>query len=299
VLHPNNQEGNLPGFYWYLALAAVGLGVAAYTLCKSNEKAKLICFYLFASLAADAGEILVMMVFRSYSYKLGIPGDYVLNNIVGHVIPNSTLWPATAILTAAFSLRFRWILLISVVYMMLDVLFIRLGLYEHNWWKTYMTGIAILVYCLGLKKWFYKMEDTRFRFLRYLTFSSILSVIILLPSITLLVTGRIQSNSGLYQNQYRDGVVFLFLLNTSLSFISTYFICVLQGWYWKAVPFVIYGASNAILYTKGVIHVSGGWSVYCTILVNAICILAFIALERKCSFKPSGNAGSRSETSLH
>lgn len=97
----------MPGIIWYVALGVIGLCSAAVMLCRSRDKGKLIFFYLLAIMAADTGEILAMMIFRSYAYIIGISSDYMVDNIVGHVIPNSTLWPATGILIFAYCVILR------------------------------------------------------------------------------------------------------------------------------------------------------------------------------------------------
>ncbi|MEM5771031.1 MAG: hypothetical protein AAGU32_22525, partial [Bacillota bacterium] len=64
----------------------------------------------------DAGfrrEMIVLLFFDSYAYKPGVFTDYYAENIFGHIVPNATLWPATALLVGAYALRYRWIGLIT------------------------------------------------------------------------------------------------------------------------------------------------------------------------------------------
>lgn len=91
-------------------------------------------------------EFIVLGLFNGYAYKTGIFTSPWAENILGHLILNSTLYPGTAILVAAYSLGYGWISLITVIYLLLEYLFLKLGIYEHHWWQYYMTAIAIFTY---------------------------------------------------------------------------------------------------------------------------------------------------------
>jgi len=144
----------MPGYLYYVILAVFGITLAVFVICKNKDHAKLLTFFLFAMIVADCGEVLVLILLNAYEYRPGLFADTFSENIFGHILPNSTLWPATAILVAAYSLRTRWILVITFIYMLLDILFVRLGIYAHHWWRLWMTGGAIFSYCILVRFWY-------------------------------------------------------------------------------------------------------------------------------------------------
>lgn len=277
----------MPGVFWYIALAAISIGIAIFIFIKKGEAAKLIAFYLFATMVSYLGEVLVMVLFDSYAYKPGVFSENFKENIMGHMILNMTVWPTIAILVASFSLRFRWLIVISVIYMLLDVLFTSLEIYHHNWWRTWMTGIIALLFCNIMKDWYLKQEEYRYRVLRYVMFSMILWFIIFEPGALLLLAEKQINSVGFFENIYRDSVTFAFIYTAGLSFISAYFICILKKWYWKLVPFFVCAIGDIILMQTGNLLFYGGWNIYYLLLTRTICLLLFIALEKRYSYKPA------------
>ncbi|NPV93215.1 MAG: hypothetical protein HPY50_20835 [Firmicutes bacterium] len=272
--------------YWYCALAVLGAGMTVFILYKKKNFYEFISFFLFAMMVAFIGEMIVLLFLNGYAYKPGVFTDYYAEDIFGHVVPNATLWPATALLVIAYSLRYRWILLITVVFTLLDILFINLGIYQYNWWKTWMTSAAILFYCVLMKIWFVQLKNKRSGILRYITFWLILLVILKLPISLLLFLGMQHTIIGWFENIYRDSGVFSVFYNAALSFFGVFFICVLKKWYWKLVPFFIYFSCDAILLDKGILLFNGGWNLYYLMLVRTVCLALFIALENKYPYNP-------------
>jgi hypothetical protein len=95
----------------------------------------------------------VLFVFDSYAYKPGIFSDPTDENIFGHLLCNGFFWGGTAVFVSAFSRNSLWILFISIAYMLVEVLFIKVGAYEHHWWRLYMTGAAAFVIFVLVKKY--------------------------------------------------------------------------------------------------------------------------------------------------
>jgi len=93
---------------WYYLLAIIGVGITAHTIYKKRDIIELstfLVFYLFATCTTWIGEFIVLGLLNGYAYKPGIYTDLWAENILGHLILNSTLYPGTAILVAAYFLR--------------------------------------------------------------------------------------------------------------------------------------------------------------------------------------------------
>lgn len=84
----------MASIYWYSLLAIVGLVIAAFTIYKRRDVAKLsnfLVFFLFATCVTWIGEFTVLGLFDSYAYKTGIFSSPWAQNLLGHLIFNSTL----------------------------------------------------------------------------------------------------------------------------------------------------------------------------------------------------------------
>jgi len=117
---------------WYCLIASIGVVMAAFTIYKKRDVAKVstyLVFYFFATCVTWIGEFTVLGLFNSYAYKPGIYTDPWAENILGHLILNSTFYPGTAIFVAAFSLGYGWISLMTVFYLLIEYWFLKLGLY--------------------------------------------------------------------------------------------------------------------------------------------------------------------------
>jgi hypothetical protein len=47
------------------------------------------------------------------------------------------------------------------------------------------------------------------------------------------------------------------------------------------MSFIVCLASDIILYKAGILLFNGGWNIYLKMLMNALCLLLFLVLERK------------------
>lgn len=223
----------MKAIYWYCALAVIGAVLTVFIMFRKKNYYELLTFFLSAMMTAFTGEMIVLLIFNSYSYYPGVFKDYYAEDIFGHIIPNATLWPATALLVAACSLRCRWIALITAIYTLLDVLYVRLGIYGHNWWRTWMTSIAIFSYCVLMKAWYTQLKNRRHTLLKFITFWLALLVIMKLPVSILLLAGMQHTYVGWFEDSYRDSGIFSVIYNGAVSLCCSIFICVLKGWCWK------------------------------------------------------------------
>lgn len=99
----------MSNLFWYNFLAIIGVGIAAFCMYKKRGRTEFstwIMFYLFALSITWLGEFTVLGLFNSYAYRPGVFPDPWAENLVGHLILNSTLWPGTAVLVVAYSLGY-------------------------------------------------------------------------------------------------------------------------------------------------------------------------------------------------
>lgn len=270
----------MPSIFWYCSLAVIGTGILAFTMYKKKNFIDLFSFFLFATTVAVWGEVIVLFLFDAYSYKPGIFIDPSAENILGHALPNIGLWAPTAVLIGAFSLSFRWIFLISIAYMIVEIIFLKLGIYEHHWWRTYMTGIATILYFTLIKIWYYNLKENPHWLLRYITFLCIACDIIHIPIFLLLLLGKQYFSIGWFANIYRDSTVFSVIYDQILAIIFTFFVCKFNKGLWKLAPIVFFLFSDSILIKHNILILQDGWCLFYLILVRTLVLAIFILLER-------------------
>jgi len=123
----------MTNLFWYICLASIGVGIATYTIYMKRNIYKvstLIVSFLFIAGATWIGEFIVLGIFDSYAYKTGLLVDPWAQNLLGHLILNTTIYPAAAIVTVAYSLSYGGTALISALFVFIEYLFVKLGLYD-------------------------------------------------------------------------------------------------------------------------------------------------------------------------
>ena len=83
----------------------------------------------------------------------------VKKNIIGHLLLNTTMYPTAAVVILAYSLRKVWISVVVIIFVLIEFLFIRLGIYEQHWWRYYMLVITVVAFILISRYWFLKMNQ--------------------------------------------------------------------------------------------------------------------------------------------
>lgn len=247
--------------FLFNCLAVVGVGIAAFTIYKKRRLAGLsnwLVFFLFATSLPWIGEFIVLGLFDSYAYKPEVFANPWAENIVGHLILNSTLWPGVGVLVAGYRLGYGWISLISAVFLILEYLFLKTGMYEHHWWRYYMTAIAIFIFLAIAKTWFPLMNEKRYGLTRFITLYFAAFVVIHLPIPLLLLYGKQFYLSDLAADLYRSSTIFIFLYQM-VETLAVMGFFLLDRWFWKAVPFVIALGGQVYLADRSILVVGEGW----------------------------------------
>jgi hypothetical protein len=277
---------------WYICLAIIGEVTAAYTIYKKRDIYKastLFVFYLFTASITWIGEFTVLGLFNSYAYKTGLFEDPWAQNLLGHLIINTTLYPAAAIVMVTYSLRYGWIISVATVFTLIEYMFVNLGLYEQHWWRYYMTFIAVVIFLLIFLKWFTKMNQKRYGLTRAITFYFVGMLIIHTPAPVLLLLGKqyyqISIINNLIDNLYLASIIIIFFYHLIESFILVLFTCILKKWYWRLLPIIISIVVQSIFAKMNILIMEDSWNLIYTLFIYELFMAAFILIE-KYTLKP-------------
>lgn len=183
-------------------------------------------------------------------------------------------------LISAFSLRFYWAALVAVFFMLVEVFFLKKGLYIHYWWKTYFTGIGAFILLLAMKKWYAALRAGTHAVWRVLAFYFNSWLLLVAPTIVLLLAGKQHYSLGLSQNYYLDDIFTEVPYCLLLSAVVVYFIAVRKKTYWKTIPFVLLLSGDIFLSQAGVMIFKDGWSLFYLLELRVLCLLFYLVLEK-------------------
>ncbi|MBM7865258.1 hypothetical protein GTO89_00565 [Heliobacterium gestii] len=270
----------MTNLFWYHSLTFIGIGLIIFTMYKRKSIVNLFSFYLFISALAYLCEIVILFVFNSYAYKPGLFTDPIQESIYGHLVCNGFFWGGFTLLVAAFQLKYYWIFLISVVFMLVEVLFLALGIYTHHWWRTYMTGIAVVVFLFFARKCFGILMEKKHMLLRYTAFYLIAWLLLLGSSIVLLISDKQHFGIGLVDNYFLNDIFFdvPYQLIMSLTFI--FFVNFLHKPYWKTAPLFVVLLSDYMMIKMNILTFQNGWNLFYLTQLHYLCLGLYIVLEK-------------------
>lgn len=285
----------MPNIFWYGGIAVISLGITVYAIFMKRHIYKIstfVVFYLFSATITWIGEYLVLGLLDSYAYKTGLFQDPWAQNLLAHLLLNTTMFPAAATVMVAYSLSYGFIVLVSIIFVLAEYLFVKLGLYEQHWWRYYMSAINVIAFMLIAGKWFYKMNRQRSGLTRATVFYFIAMILVHTPAPILLLLGKQHAQIGfIYRmigNFYRSSTIIVFAYHLVVAFIYVLFVCVLKKWYWKLVPFIFSISAICIFAKMNILIFDDGWKLAYTLLIQQILIAVFILME-KYTLKPNEN----------
>lgn len=276
----------MSNIFWFCGLTFIGLGIILFTwLKKKNIFTILLVFFLSVSLLT-IGEYIVLTVLGAYEYKPGVFRDYFADDVVGYFWGNYFLWAGAANLIVNFSLGNGWIILISVVFMLIETLFINLGIYKHHWWQTYMTGILVFFGMNIIKIWVSKLNEKLYKkFLRYITYFFFALILIHVPTHLLLLIGKQHYSIGWVENFYRDSILFGLPYHAGMSLVYVFFCCVLQARLWKLLPILFFVLSDFVLINMNILIFQDHWNFFYQVVFRAVSLVIFIFYTSVCTVR--------------
>jgi hypothetical protein len=270
----------MPKILWYYCVVAIGLIMITITMFKKKNFADLFSFFLSFAALGYLCEVLVLFVLGSYQYKPGVFNDFVAEDIFGHLLLNGFFWGGTAIFVAAFSLNSLWVLLISIAYMLVEFFFLKVGAYEHHWWKLYMTGAGAFVIFTIAKKWFSGLQDNKHQFLRKFTFFMTAWVILQGSSVVQSLLDKQHFIIGFVQNVYQDSILFSVPYQLCLAVIYSAFVSVHKKWYYTILPLVLNIIMDSFFTFINILNFYNGWNLFYFEFFRILGFIIFVLLEK-------------------
>ncbi|WP_078554052.1 hypothetical protein [Bacillus alkalicellulosilyticus] len=144
--------------YPYIVLTIVHTIVVIITFYKKRNKKQ-----LFLLLMSNIGlcyhfEYIVVNLFQGYIYKPNVLKNKQFDNILGAILSQAVYVPFTSILLTGFHLGWKakwgW----SVYFAVIETLFLKLGIYRHQWWRTSYTFLLLPLFFYISDKWYEQLK---------------------------------------------------------------------------------------------------------------------------------------------
>ncbi|NRD77011.1 hypothetical protein HPT25_05815 [Bacillus sp. BRMEA1] len=271
----------MPHIFWYYGLMVIGAVIIVYTIYKIRNIGDFFSYFIFVTACSWVGEAVILFVLNAYAYKPGLFKDPFKDNIIGHSIANSAFWASAGIFVMYFQLSSIWIGVISIFFMGVEVVFLKVGAYSHHWWHVYMTGIATFIFMIIMKKWYLLLNERRYKSLRIITIWLIAWIIIQTPTSALMLFDKQFFRVHWVENIYRDSTLFSgFLYHIIMAVIVTFFIYIPKSSYWKLLPFFILLVGDIFLKHMNILVFYHDWKISYLAFFRAASLLIIILLEK-------------------
>jgi len=206
----------MPNFIPYLLLTAVCAVALISLLIRKRDVWPLIVLLSFSG-TIYVFEFFIMVLFDSYRYHPNIVKIPYYDNVVGALVSNFFAVPVAAVFVVVYRLRAPWILSLALAFGAIEWLFLRIGAFEHQWWRTPYTILALLIFFPVARLWLAELRRGRSPF----TFVALQMLAWSIAGTTMFgfaLSGVRLFQSGVFDDPYRDDI---FLSSIYGSYLAT------------------------------------------------------------------------------
>ncbi|MNP37294.1 hypothetical protein D3C76_1307360 [compost metagenome] len=87
-------------------------------------------------------EYVILVCLHSYTYYPHILSDPYMDSMMGAFISNFLTVPTVGLIMVIYRLRFRWTVIFAMLMIGIEWLFLKLGIYKHEWWRLSYSFVA-------------------------------------------------------------------------------------------------------------------------------------------------------------
>lgn len=145
-------SGRRKNTFPFIILLVIHVVLLIYTVRKKKDKSLLVL--LFSNIGfAYLFEAVVLNFLKGYTYLPKIVKNKVHDNILGAVFSQAIYVPIVATFISAFKLNWKWKLLFSAYFSIIERLFIKWKIFRTKWWKTSYTFVFTFFYFFLSDSW--------------------------------------------------------------------------------------------------------------------------------------------------
>ncbi|WP_264806163.1 hypothetical protein [Cytobacillus sp. NCCP-133] len=243
---------------WFMALVLISLWIMYITYKKTKFRHNL-ALYFFTMGLAFIMEYIVLILGGAYTYYPRFFSNQWYDDVFGSSISQAFFIPSVLVAIAAFRIPVKWVVLIIVAILGLEEFFLWLGIYEHNWWKSWFTSIILFVSVFVVKWWRNRIEGRGF-FFQFVTIYMTITTIF--QGLTFYLTAILKTHHytlGLFESPYQDHIAFSVFIWLIYAVLLTVIIMRFYRFVWLALLFFADFSFHTILIKMEILHVSSCW----------------------------------------
>lgn len=145
--------------YPYLILFIIHTSILVFSFYKNKDRKR-----LFLLLSSNIGfaylfDYFVVNLFKAYSYRPAILRNKQLDEILGALFSQAIFVPFTALFITSFHLGWKFKLVTSLYFSIIEQCFVKMGIYTQYWWKTPYTMLFLPIYFWISDKWYQYLKQ--------------------------------------------------------------------------------------------------------------------------------------------
>ncbi|MBP2645675.1 MAG: hypothetical protein H6Q75_1115 [Firmicutes bacterium] len=251
---------------WYILLTITSIISIVLILYKSNNRKFDIAFGLAVLGTTFHAEFALLVTFNAYRYFPKIFNDSFLDSVLGNYISQISV-ASTVMLAIIYRIPAIWNFIIAGIYLLIDALFVMLGIYRHLWYKSWYTFVLVFLALLIANKWYHRLLNYPNPFLYYLTLHLGARALFSL-AIVFKYFFSIEVINKFIFDEFSRNQAFFIILYDSIWIIITMIIHGLNiKWMWRGVFFVfLFIIQYVLIKIAGIITIKNEWFLIITLL---------------------------------
>jgi hypothetical protein len=145
--------------YWYLGLAILSIFLLVYIIIKTRNIRHLLLFLSMVGLGYMIEAVIYNFLHCYQYYPKLIKHDPFYDSNMGAIASNALALPVVATFLAVFRKNWKWLIFFIILFAFIEWLFLELGIYSHNWWRTIYTSLGLPVYFTLAKVFYGKLSQ--------------------------------------------------------------------------------------------------------------------------------------------
>ncbi|WP_078593067.1 hypothetical protein [Evansella clarkii] len=262
--------------YIYISLAFLASLLFLCTLAKQKDFRIILLYFIMAG-HTFLFEYVIFTLLDSYVYYPKILQNPFYDSIMGAIVSNGFVIPMVSVSMAAFYVSWKNRFLTAFYIMAIEVLFLSLGIYEHNWYRTIYTGFGVLGAFLIADFWHSTLRGKPGRLARF--FSLFIPAYTFKASAQFFASGVFNKfiyTAGWFENPYRDSIAYATPSAIFCSLILAYTFTYYKRWAVLLLSLIFLCLTDYLQYYFGFIQLYD-WSLWMYFLLTPAA-LAFIWL---------------------
>ena len=263
---------------WYILLLITSIFSMILTLYKTYNLKFTIAFLFSVIGFTFILEAILTIGLNAYTYHPKIVSDRFLDAVFGNYFSQISI-SSTALLITIFNLSYIWYFVFAFIYYVIEELFVKLGIFEHFWYKSIYTLIGFIPFFWFVKKWYGKTKDSVNYYVNYISlFLSVFTI----NSFTIILSQRLLGiqifKGNFFTEMSKDhtttGLIYQFF---QINILIVLYKSRLH-WVKKGMVFLFLFIVQYLLYSAGFLYIGDGWFFVVTIfdLLGCYCWIAAI-----------------------